>query len=407
MIFKIAWRNIWRNKRRSAIVLMSIIVGLVAEILLDGLTNGMISQMLYNQINLNVAHIQIHKKGFNANKKVSEVLPEYLKVESILKNLEGLTHISPRVFTTGMINGKNNSVGVMIYGVDPLQEGNVSIIEDTIESGTFLKNKSDSAMPIVIGQKLSEKLSVKTGDKVSLLSTAENGKINSVEFTVEGIFKSPSSTYDKSAVYTTIPAARKFLHLGNNIHEIAIIASNFKDTEKIQKEISASLGEKYEVLTYREILPLLVYQLDIYEQLMLFMNLIVDVALIFLIINTMLMAVFERVREIGILMAIGMKSRKIYSMIVVEAFILGLFGGFIGLAVGLAIHVPLSYTGINLGLFSEGLESFGVGAMIYPTISIETTMETVLLMPLVAIIAALYPAYRATKLEPIESINYV
>lgn len=407
MIFKIAWRNIWRNKRRSGIVLLSIISGLVAQILLDGLTNGMIRQMLFNQINLNIAHIQVHNKGYQEDKTVGNVIKDYQKVENALKNNPNVSQFSPRVLSQAMIYGKNNASGVMIYGVDPDKEKTVSIIENSIKEGNFLAQSAATGNPLVIGNKLATKLSVKTGDEVSVALKQKDGLMKTFKFRITGIFQSPNSQFNASVVYTALPVAQSLLQTNGTVHEFAVILKDFKKAIETQKVLSESLGSPYEVLTYRDILPLLVYQVDIYEQLMLFMNAIVDIALIFVIINTMLMAVFERIREIGILMAIGMKTRKIFSMIIVEAFTLGLVGAFIGLVLGMAIHIPLSYSGIDLALFSEGLESFGVGAIIYPSLSPDTIIDAVLLMPFVAVIAAIYPAYRATRLEPVESINYI
>ena len=137
------------------------------------------------------------------------------------------------------------------------------------------------------------------------------------------------------------------------------------------------------------------------------LNVIIGLALIFGIINTMLMSVFERIQEFGVLMAIGMKNNRLYLMIVFEAFILGVIGTLAGLVFGLLLDIPLAHSGINLSIFATGLESFGIGAVIYPVLSVGNIINAVLFMPIVAVLGALYPAYRAIKLEPIYAINYV
>ena len=137
------------------------------------------------------------------------------------------------------------------------------------------------------------------------------------------------------------------------------------------------------------------------------LNVIIGLALIFGIVNSMLMSVFERIREFGVLMSIGMKNSRIYSMIVTEAFIIGIVGTLAGLIIGLLLEIPLAHTGIDLSFFSTGLEAFGIGTVIYPVLSIGNIIMSSLFMPFVAILGALYPAYKAIKLEPIYAIYYV
>ena len=155
MLFKLAWRNIWRNRRRSLIVLISVIVGMIAIVLEDGLSNGMVRQMLFNQINLDISHIQIHKAGFNSYKIVKNYMPDYKSVESILKANPEVEAYSERVFANGIISSANNSSGVIIYGIEPDKEAKVSIIKKSIIQGRYL---GGGIREIIISKKLAEKL---------------------------------------------------------------------------------------------------------------------------------------------------------------------------------------------------------------------------------------------------------
>ena len=424
MLLKLAWRNIWRNKRRSLIVITSVIIGLIAIVLTNGLANGMLQQMLFNQINLNISHIQIHKKGFNDNKIVQSYIPDYQNVESILKSNSAIESYSKRVLAAGILSSANNSSGVLIKGIDPLEESKVSIIKSSIIEGKYISyNKHD----IIIGKKLADKLEVGLGDKVVAMANTLNGNIGSDVFRIVGIFRTANSTYDKMSIYINTNAEQGMLGfdgqpgrgtsvtdsreqnqpVAGKYYEFAIITKDFENVDMVKKDLEKKLGSEYEVLTYKDLLPMLIYQLEFFNKSMMIVNLVIGLALIFGIVNSMLMSVFERINEIGVLMAIGMKNFRLSSMIILEALILGILGTLGGLAVGLVINGLLSHSGLNLGLFSAGLGAIGVGSIVYPALSLSEILGTVLFMPFVAVLGALYPSYRAIKLQPIYAINYV
>jgi ABC-type lipoprotein release transport system permease subunit len=424
MLLKLAWRNIWRNRRRSLIVITSVVIGLIAIVLLSGLVNGMLQQMLFNQINLDVSHIQIHKRGFNDNKIVKNFIPGYQQVESVLKKIPGIEAYSKRVIAPGILSSADNSSGVLIKGINPGEESKVSVIKNSIIEGKYLgENKHD----IIIGEKLAEKLGVSLGDKVVAMTNTLSGSIGSDVFRIVGIFQTASSNYDKRAIYINAKAEDAMLGFDDQngqdsavrkssvenknspgiYYEFAIITNNFEKVDSIKKVLESKLGGDYEVLTYEDLLPMLIYEMEIFKKSMLIINMVIGLALIFGIINSMLMSVFERTNEIGVLMAIGMKNNRLYLMIELEALILGVLGTITGLAAGLLLDLMLAHSGINLSLFSAGLKAIGVGAVIYPALSFSDIINAVFPMPFVAVLGAVYPAYKAIRLQPIYAINYV
>jgi len=404
MLLKLAWRNIWRNKRKSLIVLSSVIVGMIAVIFYDGLDHGMLRQMLNNQISNSVSQIQIHKKGFNNNKVIKNYIPDNPLVEKVVKSQKDIKAYSERVITFGLASSASSSSGVYIYGVYPDMEAKVSDIKKSIVEGKFFTgNKRD----IVIGKQLADKLGVSLGDKVVIMANTPNGDIGSDLFRAAGIFQTVSTDFDKTTIYIPIKTAQEMLGIDSHIYEYAIILNDYHNVDKVKAELESKLSNKYEVLSYKDLLPMLIYQMDLYDQTMWIFYMIVGLALIFGIVNTMLMSVFERINEIGVLMAIGMKNSKIFLMFVLEAFMIGVIGTILGLALGLLIHWPISISGINFSIFSDALKSFGIGAVIYPVLSVTNTVMLVIIIPFIAVIGALYPAYRAIKLEPIKAIYYV
>ncbi len=404
MLLKLAWRNIWRNKRRSMIVLGSVVVGLIAVIFSDGLMNGMLRQMLYNQISSSVSYIQIHKKGFSDNKVIKNYIPDYKKVEQAVRSNKNIKAYSERVITFGLLSSASNSSGVYIYGVHPGEEQKVSKIKSSIVEGRFFNG---GPRDIIIGKKLAEKLGVGLGAKLVAMANTPSGDIGSELFRVTGIYQTLSSEFDKTTVYIPIKTAQNMLNLGNKIYEFAIITNNYKDVPEVQKQLKSKLNDNYEVLSYQQLLPMLIFQMDLYKESMWILNLIIGLALIFGIINTMLMSVFERINEIGVLMAVGMNNVKIFGMFLMEALVIGIIGTIIGIILGVLINLPLTYSGIDFSIFAQGLEAWGIGSVIYPVISIENIVSLIVIIPFIAVIGAVYPAYKAIKLEPIYAINYV
>ncbi|MFH0735475.1 MAG: FtsX-like permease family protein [bacterium] len=404
MLIKLAWRNLWRNKRRSILIQLSIIIGVIAIITLDSFSNGMLYQMLFNQISTKITHIQIHKKGFNDNKLIQSLIPDYKNVEKILQANPDVKFYSKRVVAFGLTSSASNSTGVYINGIIPNDEANVSTIKSSIIRGKYL---SGALNEIITSEKLAQKLDITIGDKIVIMSNTLKGNIGSELFRITGLFSTFSSEFDKTNIYITLKSSQKLLEVGDNIYEFALITNDINKAPKIAAALSQKLSTNYEIMSYEDILPLIIIQLDMYKQLSFFITLIISLAMIFGIINTMLMAVFERIREFGVLMSIGMKNSKLFFMIIMESFILGVIGTIIGTVVGLAVQMPLMHFGLNLSVFTKSLDSFGLGAIIYPTISIENTFITFLTIPIISIIGALYPAFKAIRLQPINALHYV
>ncbi|MBU2472196.1 MAG: ABC transporter permease, partial [Bacteroidetes bacterium] len=186
MLLKLAWRNIWRNKRRSLIVVTAVVIGLVSLIFTDSLSVGMIRQMLDNQIGSHISHIQIHKNGFNDNKIIQNCIPDYEKVETILQSDPSISHYSKRVVTYGLISSASNSSGISIIGIGPKEEENITIIKKSVVEGEYFSGKKRD---IVIGKKLSEKLGVGIGDKIVLMVTNFSGNVATDVFRVAGLYE--------------------------------------------------------------------------------------------------------------------------------------------------------------------------------------------------------------------------
>ncbi len=404
MLLKLAWRNIWRNKRRSLIVLLSVIVGVNAILIMDGMSNGMLSQMLFNQISLNVSHIQIHSEGFNDNKTIKNSIKKTDEVENVIRSNKQVEYFSKRVVTFGLLSSASNSTGVYINGINPDVEQHISRIKSSIIEGKYF---AGSKRDIVIGQRLAENLKVELGDKVVALANTPDGSIGSDVFRIVGIYKSPSSEFDKTYIYIPIITAQEMLDIPGQVHEFAMILKDHKLAGKVTDELKTQLPNGFEVLSYENLLPYVIIQLELYGEMLFIINFIIGLALIFGIINSMLMSVFERINEIGVLMSIGMKNWKIFLMILFEALIIGIAGTTVGVVSGYLISLPLGVYGIDLSIFAESLESFAMGSVLYPQLSLENFLIVIFMIPFISLLGAIYPAVKAIRLEPVYAIRYV
>ncbi len=404
MFIKIAWRNIWRHKRRSMIIISSIVIGIIAMMLNDSVGRGMMEQMLERLIVAHVSHIQIHDEGFENDNDVHKTVPEHHKIESILSTAPYIKHYSKRVSVFGLLSSANASAGAAIIGIQPDKERNITDIHSKIISGKYL---SGNPHEIVIGVKIAEKLEVEIGDKVVSVASDINGNVSNELFRVVGIYKTSDDNFDKTYIYIPIETAQQMLGIGDGVHEFAMITTNSKLVPQYKDKLSKAIDGKYEILTFWEKMPMMLSWIDMYDQMIIIIYLIIGFAVLFGIVNIMLMAVFERVHEFGVLMSIGMKRTKVFTMVLQEAFMLGFVGTVIGFVLGMVIYYPLSVYGIDFSIYAESLSSYGLGSILYPKMTIEVVLYSFLTMPIVTVVGAIYPAMKAIRLQPTEAMRYV
>ncbi|ACY49411.1 ABC transporter permease [Rhodothermus marinus] len=402
---RVAWRNLWRNRRRTLIVLSSVVVGVFVLVLFDTLNLGMVEQMLDNQLRLHIGHVQIHHRGYHANPAVERF---FRKAEALRQQVAAepeVRAVAPRVLVHGLLSSAYNNGGVQLVGVAPEAESLVTFIADQIVAGRYLTGEGSE---ILIGERLARKLEVRLGDRVVAMAARPDGQIGSEVFRVVGLFRTVSADFDRTMAFIPIDRARAMLGLPPDAaHELAVLLDDVRQADALKTRLQAALPDTLEVLTYRDVVPLLVMQRDLYAEMMYLFYLIIGVALIFGIINAMLMAVLERLPEFGVLRALGMSEGRLFLLVSLESLLLGLLGTAIGWALSLPVYAYLARHGLDLAVFSEALAAFGVGSVIYPRLTLRVVWNAWLIIPLVAWLGALYPAWRAIHVEPVEAMRAV
>jgi ABC-type lipoprotein release transport system permease subunit len=402
MLFILAWRNIWRNKKRSLIVIAAITAGLSCGLFASAVMYGMYDSLINTTIDRELGHIQIHSPKFEDEKIITDTIPDFQSVVSNIKNISEVSGISSRVIIEAMCSSPTSSRGVKITGIIPDEEKKVTSIHNQIIEGNYFESYIPSQ--IVIGKKLADNLDVKLKSKIVLSFQDFDGNIVYAAFRVTGIFKTESSIYDQSVVFINQRELFELLNQSAFSHEIVLRLKSFQQVDSV----FAKLSKSYSVLSVKDwklLSPEIKIYYDILDiQLYFFMGIILF-ALLFGITNTMLMSVIERIREIGILIALGMKRSRIFVMIILETIALSLVGGIAGLIFGAIIIAIVSSTGINLSAFTEGLSQFSISTVLYPVLPLTFYPILTLMIILSAIIAAIYPAIKAIKLKPATAIR--
>ncbi len=401
MLILIAWRNIWRHPLRSLVVIGAIAFGLWGGILSVSMIFGMIGQRLESALETRVSHLQLQHPAFSENKELHDVLPDGPAILTQLQQRSDLA-ASGRLIATGMISSPVTGAGVQISGINPADERSVTRIANKLQAGDYFETPGKNT--ILIGQKLAERLKVKLRGKVVLTLQDMNGDIAGGAFRVVGIFKTSSTPFDESSVFVRQDDLRQIIGMPHEIHEIAVRLNN----DSALPEMRAAFSRDWpaiSVRTWQQAASDLNWLMSMVNQTSVIVVSVNLLAILFGVINTMLMAVLERTHELGMLMAVGMNKRKIFIMIVLETVFLSIAGALIGMGSGVLSVNRLNQSGVDLSFAAKGLESLGYNSIIYPRISADFYLILTGLVIIMALIASIYPARKALKLKPVEAIR--
>ena len=402
-ILKIAWRNIWRTPMRSLIVIGSIVMGIWAGIFVVAFSYGLNKQRTESSIKNAISHIQIHHLEYQKEYDSKFYLGEPDKLNAVIESDKSIESYAFRTLLNGMVSSPIKSNGVRIIGVNKNQEKELTSIYSGLVKGTYFESKRRN--PILIGETLAEKLKVKLQSKVVLTFQDTENTIISGAFRVCGIYKTQYSKYDQGTVFIENKDLHRLLK-SENFHQVALLCNSIDQVDSTYNSLKTNLPE-YEVKDWKSIAPELAYADKIMESWLFLIMIIIMLALIFGIINTMLMAVFERRKELGMLMAIGMNRSKIFLLILIETLFLSLIGAPTGLVLGALTIKITSETGINLAFISKGLENVGLSSVIYPQIESYFYLFITVMVFLFTLIAAIYPSRKALMLKPTEAIRTI
>ena len=403
LIASIAWKNIWRNRLRSGVIITAITIGMFAGVFTATFYKGWINQRLEAGVETEVSHIQLHHPDFSENFDIKSSIPDGAKIAGEIAHMDFVNGVSPRMVVQAMIASSETGTGVKILGIDPEKEKTVTNLYTKIPEGQYFDGVKRN--PILIGKKLAEKLKVKLHSKLVVTLQDSEGHLTSEAFRVCGIYHVGNGMFEEMNVFVQKSDLARFVQLDEGIsHEIVV---HLKDHGQLAQNTEMLAG-KYKgslVQNWKQMAPELGLLTDYGNIYIYFFIVIILLSLGFGIVNTMLMAVMERVKEIGMLMAIGMSKFRIFWMLMLETVLLTLTGGFFGILLGLAVTLATMKSGIDLSFYAEGLEDMGYSSLVFPVIEFGMVGVIVLLVLATGLVASVYPARKALKYKPAEAIR--
>ena len=403
-VFKIAWRNVWRNKLRSLTVIVSMVLGLWAGLFSVSMMLGMNEQRMNSAVNSYLSHVQVHHPAFTENFDVTVKISAHDSLTNYLKKDKRIKSFSSRTIISAMASTARGSAGVRIIGIDPEQEKLVSNVSQGMVKGSYFEGVKSK--PAIIGKKLAEELKLDVKKKIYLSFVDKNGDQQRIKLKVAGIFKTASSLFDAANIYMKNEDLQKVLGDHGITHEIGIICNKFEDAPKVAQQIN-TFSPKNKSETWGEIAPELGYAQEMMSGIIYVFMAIILVALSFGIVNTMLMAVLERKRELGMLMSVGMNKRKVFYMVIFETLFISCVAAPAGILLSYLMIGYFGIHGIDLSAVSEGLEEFGIGTRVYTMLPFEHYINISLLTFCLTFLSSIIPARRALKLDPAEAVRAI
>ena len=402
VISTLAWRNLWRNHRRTLIMLSAITVGVWAMIFMTALMRGMVDDMLLNGIRNLPGEVQIHHPQYRDDPSINNSIatPD----EKLLSALQipQVKAWTSRVKVPAVISSERDSRGITLLGVIPASELKLSFDKDSIIEGRFLESSDDSGL--IIGAKMAERLETRLGKRVVIMSQDPDNNIADRGFRVVGIYKAKMASLEETYVYAGLTTVQKLLNLEDLVSEIAITGDDYRHVESWYPVIKKAAGKNRQTLPWYEADTYLGSMLAMMDGFVLVWVIVIFLALSFGLVNTLVMAVFERIREIGLMQALGMRPSMILYQILMESFLLLLIGLLMGNIAAVATIIPLQ-SGIDVSAVAKGMEMMGTGSVLYPSLQMNDMILANIIVIVLGLLTSLFPAWHAARLNPIEALG--
>ncbi len=411
---KMAWRNMWRNWRRTLIASVAIILGIVLLIFMDALIKGSDQAIYGNAVRMYGGNVQVHAPGYREKSSRLPLLPladseTVVATIAAFESPEKITSTSKRINTGGMVSTGAGNYPVTITAIEPEKEAPVSLFAENISNGRFLSNDDGDA--IVIGQGLADLLEVGVGDRVMVVGRRLNESMRQRPMTVVGIYSLGMDSAERGSVFINLPTAQTLYNLRNQETEVVVSLENIGKESEIIADLQAKLPG-YEVDSWDTLSPEIQQALQSKSAATGILGMLVVLIASIGILNLMLMAVYERTREMGVLAALGMKGRQITTLFLMEGTFIGLFAAVVGVILGGLLVAALDQAGgIYIGSLTEAAGDAEVYALMgdrmYPVFSLATAVGYALLVVIISAIASFFPAWQASRKEPAEALHHI
>ena len=407
---KMAWRNIWRNPRRTILTVCAITFATVLLVFMLSFQFGSYETMINTSVKISTGHLQVQAEKYQEKKSIRYVIPDPRAIADIVDQIPEVAAYTFRAQAFALISSKDRTYGVVVTGIDPQKEATVSRIKKLVQAGNYLT--ADDVNQALVGNLLAKNLRVSIGDELTLLGQGRDGSIGATVVQVKGIFRSGIDEFDRSAMQIPLSTFQDIFSMEGAVHEVVVIAKSLSDVSRIKTQLKAALavlnnGKALKILDWQELMPGLrqAIEMDLVSGLIFYGLLIIVVA--FSILNTFLMAIFERTKEFGVMMAVGTTPRRLTKILLIESMSMTLIGIITGICIGIGITYYFQIHGIDFSGGSELLSQFGISGRMYPKLSMLSVSIGPFMVLFFTLFAALYPALKVRRLRPVEAMTAV
>ncbi len=401
-LFTLSWRNLWRNQRRTLIMLAAITVGAWAMIFMTALMRGMVDDMLHQGIRNLPGHIQIQHPDYRDDPSIVNSIAEPDGAWRAALDAAGARQWAPRIRVPAVISSERESRGVSLVGIDPASEADISGLPQRIAAGRFLESPDDAG--IVLGARLAELLETRLGKRVVIISQDPDNNLAERGFRIVGLYRAELPALEEREVYAGRATLQGLLGIDRRVSQIIVVGEDYRAIEPLYARLRAALPAGLDIDTWDRLDPYLGTMFRFMDGFVLVWIVIIFLALSFGLVNTLVMAIFERVREIGLIQALGMRPALIVWQILLESVLLLVIGLAAGNLAAVATILPLE-DGFDVSVVAEGMAMMGAGSVLYPTLTPHDLLLANGVVVALGILASILPAWHASRLDPVRALN--
>lgn len=406
--FTMAWRNVWRNPRRSILTMSAIAFACILLVFMLSWQLGSYDTMINSSVKIHTGHIQVQAQGYNDKRSIRLVVSDPKEIAALLQEMPAVEHYTFRANAFSLASSEDRTYGIMVIGIDPVKEARISTLKETIRHGSYLM--AGDSNQAILGEMLAENLHVGLDDEVVILGQGRDGSVAATVMTVRGLYRSGQDDFDRSTMHIGLSTFQDVFAMQNSVHEVVVLCRSLEQVASVKDILKNDVagigrGDELAVLDWEELIPGLiqVIQMDLVSGLIFYFILIVVVA--FSILNTFLMSLFERTREFGVLLAIGTTPGRLMKLLLLESLTMTAIGIVMGIIIGSIITLYFQNHGILISGASDLMRQYGIPDRMYPRLSLASILIGPAAVFVITFLTATYPALKIRRLRPVKAMG--